>query len=145
MGIVVFPSQTPTPTASPTPTHTPTPTLTPTPTPTPTITPTPTPSATPTPLPISDFEAYFDEYSKTYGIDKQVLKKIAYCESGGNPGASSGPYGGMFQFTESTWIATRTKMGLDPNPNLRFGAKESIETAAYKLASGGERAWRNCL
>ncbi len=103
------------------------------------------PTHTPTPMPPSDFENYFDQYSNQYGVDKELLKKIAYCESGGNPGAHSGPYGGMFQFSESTWIATRSDMGADTNVNLRFGAKESIETAAFKISKGGEKAWLNCI
>lgn len=134
-------------TPSPTPTNTPTPTLTPTPTntPSPTPTATPTPTNTPKPLPQSDFESMFDQYSSQYGIDKNKLKKIAYCESGGNPGASNGEYGGMFQFSVATWQGTRAQMGLDTNPDLRFGAKESIETAAFKISHGGESAWAGCL
>jgi len=95
-------------------------------------------------MPTSAFESYFDEYSKQYGVDKEVMKKIAYCESGGHPGAANGEYGGMFQYSVSTWEATRRQMGADPNPDLRFGAKEAIETTAFKLSRGGERAWINC-
>lgn len=144
MGIVVIPSHTPTPTSTPSPTLTPTPTFTPTPTLTPTNTPTPTPTNTPTPMPTSAFEQYFDQYSAQYGVDKEVLKKIAYCESGAHPGANNGEYGGMFQYSVTTWEETRRLMGADPNPDLRFGAKESIETTAFKLSRGGDRAWANC-
>lgn len=121
------------------------PTSTPTPTPTPTHTPIPTPTNSPTPMPASAYEEYFDEYSKKYGVDKDVIKKIAYCESGGNPGATNGEYGGMFQYAVSTWEATRREMGADPNPDLRFGARESIETTAFKLSRAGNGAWKNCL
>jgi len=145
LGVVIIPSSTPTPTNTPTPTLTPTPTNTPTPIPTQTPTPTSTPTYTPTPLPTSAFEGYFDQYSSQYQIDKELLKKIAYCESGGHPGANSGPYGGMFQFSKSTWIATRSNMGVDTNTDLRYGAKESIETAAFKLSQGGEKAWPHCI
>jgi len=72
------------------------------------------------------------------------MKKIAYCESGGHPGASNGLYGGMFQYTVSTWQATRAQMGADTNPDLRFGAREAIETTAFKLSRGGDGAWANC-
>jgi hypothetical protein len=51
----------------------------------------------------------------------------------------------MYQFTSETWAATRRQMGADPNPDLRFGAKEAIETAAFKIANKGESAWANCL
>lgn len=140
-----IPTPTLTITPSPTPTNTPTPTATPTPTNTPTPTATPTPTNTPTPIPPSEFESMFDQYSNQYGIDKNKLKKIAFCESGGNSGANNGIYGGMFQFSAETWQGTRSQMGLDTNPDLRFGAKESIETAAFKISRGGEGAWKNCL
>ncbi len=140
-----IPTPTFTITPSPTPTSTPTPTLTPTPTNTPTPTATPTPTNTPTPLPASDFEALFDQFSSQYGVDKDKLKRIAYCESGGHPGANNGEYGGMFQFSIGTWQGTRSQMGMDTNPDLRFGARESIETAAFKISRGGENAWSGCL
>ncbi len=144
LGVVVIPSLTPTPTSMPTPTLTPTPTNTPTPTIPPTPTFTPIPTLTPTPMPATDFEGYFDQYSAQYGVDKDQLKKIAYCESGGGTGARNGDYGGMFQFSAQTWQNTRSQMGADTNPDLRFGAKEAIETAAFKIARGGINAWRNC-
>lgn len=138
---------------SPTPTMTPLPTATPTPTPSPTNTPTPTPlpTATPSPLPTptsmpqSSYESDFDSASSLYNVNKDKLKKIAMCESGINPAAVNGPYGGMFQFTSETWVSTRRQMGRDENPELRFNAKESIDTAAYKISIGGENAWANCL
>ena len=96
-------------------------------------------------MPITSFESYFDQYSSQYDVDKDLLKKIAYCESGMSTGAANGEYGGMYQFTVENWQVTRQEMGADPNPDLRFGAKEAIETAAYKLARQGEKAWKNCL
>lgn len=143
--IPFFPTPTPTVTPTPSPTQTPTPTLTPTPTATPTPTLTPTPTSTPTPLPPSEHEAYFDQYSSHYGVDKNQLKKIAMCESGINAGAANEDYGGMYQFTTDTWVNTRAQMGMDTNPNLRFGARESIETAAFKISRNGSNAWVNCL
>src|SRR3989338_3418542 len=126
---------------------TPSPTVTPTPSPTQTLTPTltPTPTSTPTPLPPSSYDTDFDQYSSQYGVDKNQLKKIALCESGMNPSSANGDYGGMYQFATKTWINTRSQMGLDTNPSLRFGAKESIETAAFKISRNGAKAWVNCL
>jgi soluble lytic murein transglycosylase-like protein len=128
------------------------PTLTPTPTATPTPTNTPTPKPRPTAKPVvalppSEYEAYFDQYSAQYGVSKDLLKHIAKCESGINPGSRSanGLYGGMFQFLASTWSSTRTEMGLDPNPELRFNAEEAIRTAAYKISKNGAGAWAGCL
>lgn len=143
-------SVTPNPTIIPTVSSSPippTPTITPSPTPTltPTQTPTPTPTSTPTPMPATSYESYFDEYSNKYGVSKDLLKKIAFCESGANPAAVNGEYAGMYQFTSETWSATRKEMGADPNPDLRFGAKEAIETASFKISRGGQNAWANCL
>ncbi|HLL61034.1 MAG TPA: transglycosylase family protein [Candidatus Nitrosocosmicus sp.] len=125
------------------------PTLTPTPIPTKIVVPTTAPSVISTPivqqLSAGEYESYFNQYSSQYGVDSNLLKKIAKCESGINPGAVNGIYGGMFQFAPQTWIGTRNQMGLDPNPDLRFGAREAIETAAFKISKGGASAWAACL
>jgi hypothetical protein len=141
------PTLTPTATPTPTPTNTPTPTPTNTPTPKPTMTPTKTPTPTPKPPPPAPdyLNSLFDKYSSDFKVDSNILRKIANCESHYNPGAASGDYGGMFQYMKDTWINTRTQMGLDTNPDLRFNAEESIRTTAFKIANGGLSAWRGCL
>lgn len=166
------PTPTETPTPEPTPTNTPKPTRTPTPKPTITPTATSTIIVTPTPRPSptasagaatsspvatitttvslilapSWMEGWFTQYANEYHTDANLLKKIADCESSFGPGAQSknGDYGGMFQFTIGTWQSNRMAMGLDPNPSLRFGAQESIQTAAYLLAHTGPGAWPVC-
>jgi hypothetical protein len=50
----------------------------------------------------------------------------------------------MFQFLASTWSANRNSMGLDPNPELRFDAQESIKTTAFKISRDGVGAWPVC-
>lgn len=122
------------------------PTTTPETTPAPTEMPTPT--ATPLPQPAvaapADLDPLFDKYASEYGIDKEDLKRIAKCEAGFNPNADTGRYAGMYQFMAETWISTRNAMGLDPNPELRKNAEESIKTAAFKIRNGGRGAWPNC-
>lgn len=86
----------------------------------------------------------FEVWANAFGVDVNLLKGIAKCESHHNPGAANGPYGGMFQFSTSTWESTRNSMAHDPNPDLRFDPEEAIKTAAFKIASGGIRAWANC-
>ena len=140
---IITPTVTPIPTFTPMPTPTATPTLTLTPTPLPTNTPTPFP--TNTPVPAGNYESYFEQYSNQYGADKDLLKRIAICESGINPSATNGIYGGIFQFASQTWVTTRNEMGLDSNQDLRFNAEESIKTAAFKISRGGVNAWRGCL
>jgi len=91
-----------------------------------------------------DIHSAFKEYSQKYGVDEGLLKKIAECESGFNPEAVNGPYAGMFQFTSSSWISTRTEMGLNADPDLRFNGSESIRTAAFKISKYGTSAWPVC-
>ena len=121
-------------------TETPIPTTTRTPTATPTITATPKP----TQVSIPELEPLFTVYSDNYSVDKELLKRIARCESGFNSQAINGPYVGLFQFSSSAWITTRTFMNKDPNPVLRLNAEESIKTAAFLLSINGAAAWPNC-
>ncbi len=92
----------------------------------------------------ADLDPLFTKYSQEYGVSKDLLVKIAACESGFNPGAQNGPYGGMFQFLASTWVSNRKAMGLDPNPNLRYNSEEAIRTAAFKISRDGAGAWPVC-
>lgn len=132
------------PTNAPTPTATPSPSPTATPTPTSLPTPTPTPTQIPSPTSVTDLETLFTKYSSLYSISKDLLEKIAQCESGKNPKATYLSYLGMFQFGPDTWSSIRTQMNLDPNPDLRTNAEEAIKTAAYKISIGGQSAWPNC-
>lgn len=115
---------------------------------TPVPTRTPTPSLTPTPtmkiVTSSQFEEWFEKYSSSQSINKEILKKIAVCESGLNPRATNGIYGGLYQFSESSWRTARRQMNQDQNPELRFDAEEAIETATFRLATNGLAAWPNC-
>jgi hypothetical protein len=140
-----IPTATPTPDPTATPTPLP-PTETPTPTPTSTPTPSPTPQATQTQPSPADLESLFARFSDEYKVDKDLLKKIAACESGFNASShnTAHDYGGMYQFASSTWMTVRGRMGADSNTSLRFSAEESIRTAAYHIANGGRGAWPNC-
>lgn len=120
-----------------------------TPIPTPTATPTITPTPTVTPKSIirissHELDQLFEKYSQEYGVDKNLLSKIARCESGFNSQSINGPYAGMFQFTASAWSKARTEMGLSANPELRMNAEESIKTAAYKISKYGTSSWPAC-
>lgn len=92
----------------------------------------------------ADSDKLITKYAAAYGVDDQLMMRIAKCESGFNTAASNGPYGGMYQFHSQTWISNRTAMGLNPDPNLRFNAEEAIRTAAYKIARDGAGAWPVC-
>lgn len=91
-----------------------------------------------------DLDGLFTKYSSEFGVDKNLLTKIADCESHFHQSSVNGDYAGMFQFSSGTWIGTRSQMGLDTNSDLRFSAEESIRTAAFKISRGGVSAWANC-
>lgn len=112
----------------------------PTPTPKPTYTPTPSPKI----LSTSNIEEFFIRYANQYSISRDLLKKIAVCESRLNARATNGIYGGMFQFSSNSWITMRRMMNLPDHPDLRFDPEEAIKTASFKLSIGGVGAWPNC-
>jgi hypothetical protein len=92
----------------------------------------------------SDLDHWFNQYGSEYGIDVVSLKSIAKCESGLNPNAINGIYGGLFQFSGSTWTSNRNAMGLDSDIGLRFNPEEAIRTAAFKIGRDGMGAWPVC-
>jgi hypothetical protein len=111
----------------------------PTPSPSPTTTPTPsTPSST------NDLNILFSKYSAEYAVSQDILIKIAVCESKLNPNAQNGPYGGLYQFTPSSWNRVRIQMNADPNPDLRYNPEEAIKTAAFEISRHGTTIWPNC-
>lgn len=130
------------PVATPSATTTLAPTRIPNPTPTPSVTLTPTP--TPIPVTADHLDGWFTAYSNLYSVDRQLLSHIAVCESQLNPNAVNGVYAGLYQFSGATWKSTRNAMNLDPNPQLRYNAEESIHTAAFKLSTSGPASWPNC-
>lgn len=135
------------PTVIPTliPTLTPSPTATPTPSPSPTPTLIPTPTSIPMPKYTSaEINGFIDRFAGQYGVDPNVLRHIAVCESGFNSQAVNGPNAGLYQFTKNSWITNRKLIGEDPNPDLRFDAEEAVQTTAYLLSLGKYYMWPNC-
>lgn len=141
---------TPTPTPTPTPSPSPTPTEKPTPKPTKKPTPTPTPSPSPTPKPLppvssEEINGFIERFAAQYGVDPNVLRHIAVCESGFNPLAYNVGYAGLYQFEPITWAKFRRPIGEETNPDLRFNAEEAVQTAAYALSVGRGDIWPNCM
>ena len=70
-----------------------------------------------------------------------VLRRIAACESGGNPTAVSadGRYRGKYQFSRATW----RHMGGSGDP-ARASEAEQDRRAARLLAQAGTSPWPNC-
>lgn len=120
-----------------------TPTLTHTPTPTP-VPPTPTRIPTPVIVVSANLDDLFTKYSNEYSVDKELLKRIAKCESGLNPNSSTSRYAGLYQFSEGLWVSTRTLMGHNSDSNLRFSPQEAIRTAAFMISQNHLGIWPNC-
>jgi soluble lytic murein transglycosylase-like protein len=89
-------------------------------------------------------EPIIEKYAKQYHVSKEVMIKIAKCESNFRPEAVNGPYGGMYQFVTGTWVSNRNAMGENPDPGLRFDAEEAIKTTAFKISRDGTGAWPVC-
>lgn len=129
----------------------PSPTISPTATSTPTPTVTPTPSPSPTPLPAvqsyssEQIHGFIGSFAGQYGVDANVLRHIAVCESGFNTNAINGPYAGLYQFSVSAWRNYRDEIGEDTDPDLRFNAEESVQTAAFILSTNRAYIWPNCI
>ena len=90
-------------------------------------------------------EAWTEQYGNEYGVSPQTLRYMARCESTFNPKAVSGPYGGMFQYSASSWSSNRKVMGEDSNPILRFDAQAAIKTTAFIVSIRGGGMWPNCF
>lgn len=93
-------------------------------------------------------DAQLDEWltnaANHYSVDRERLRTIAICESGLQVNAVNGPYVGLYQFSPDTWRSVRSRMGMDPDVNLRMNAEESIRTAAFAISTDGLTAWHNC-
>ena len=109
--------------------------------------PTKRPTLKPTPTAESAEVVYglVERFASQYGVDPDVLRYMALCESGFRSNAVNGPYVGLFQFGSVTWTNMRKEMGEESNPDLRFSAEESVQTAAYALSKGKEKIWPNCM
>lgn len=124
---------------------------TPSPSPTPKPTPRPTPKATegkakPQPKYTSEqIYGFTNEFGRKYGIDPNVIRHIGQCESGFNPAAKNNIYAGIFQFDAATWKSFRKMMNRSADPDLRYDAKEAVETVAYMLSIHRGALWPNCF
>ena len=126
-------------------------------TPSPSIAPTDTPIASPkptakaekTPVPQPTFSSqqineFIDRFAGQYGVDPNVIRHIALCESGFRPNAKNYIYTGLFQFSPVTWQNIRKEMGEDTNIDLRANAEEAVQTTTYAVSKGKRGIWPNC-
>jgi hypothetical protein len=144
LSIEPSPTSTPVETPEPTPIPTPTPTNSPKPTVTPTVKSTPTPVPQPV-FSSQEINGFVDRFASQYGVNADVLRHVALCESGFNPLAMNLGYAGLYQFGSTTWKNIRNSFGEDPNPDLRLNAEEAVQTAAYAISIGKGGLWPNCM
>ncbi|MEJ2441741.1 MAG: transglycosylase SLT domain-containing protein, partial [Patescibacteria group bacterium] len=91
-----------------------------------------------------EIHGFIERFAGQYGVDPNVLRHLAVCESGFNPLAVKLNYVGLFQFSPNTWIKYRQLMGEDIDISLRANAEEAVQTAAYVLSLGQTYIWPNC-
>jgi len=115
------------------------------PTTTPTVTKTPTPTPKPLPATSQEINGFIERFSAQYGIDPNVIRYIAICESGFNSNAQNGSYKGLFQFKEITWKNIRKEMNEDTRFDLVFSPEEAVQTATYAYSKGKTSIWPNCV
>lgn len=132
------------PSPSPSPSPPPSPSSSPSPKPTPIPSPSPIPSPPP-PVSTEQINDFIEQFAGQHGVDPNVLRHIAVCESGFNPLAENLAYAGLYQFTPSAWKKYRGLLGEDTDPDLRFNAEEAIQTAAYVLSINQAYIWPNCV
>ncbi|PIS09704.1 hypothetical protein COT75_00755 [Candidatus Beckwithbacteria bacterium CG10_big_fil_rev_8_21_14_0_10_34_10] len=144
-GIEISYNQLPNPSVLIPPSPSPSPSPIPTPKPSPSPLPSPSPSPEPKIYPTSqELDSSFAKYATEYRLDLNILRQLASCESGFNTYAVNNPYAGLYQFNSTSWINTRKRMGLNPDPDLRFNWEESIKTAAFKISQDGLGSWPSC-
>lgn len=136
----------PTLTSEPNPTNTPTakPTAKPTITPVPFVSPKLLAEAEQPTSSSQQINEFIDRFAGQYGVDPNVIRHMALCESGFRPNAKNYIYRGLFQFGPITWQNIRKEMGEDTNIDLRANAEEAVQTTAYALSKGKTGLWPNC-
>lgn len=75
--------------------------------------------------------------------NKKWAKRVAACESGGNPNAigGGGLYRGAFQFMRSTWKTSPRSPGGDP---VDYSYKTQAFVAVRLKARSGSSPWPSC-
>jgi len=91
---------------------------------------------------MNDIIRMIEFWSDQYGVDEQLSKKIAFCESGFNNvcnykfGCTGGM--GIFQIVRSTFDETRERMGLAPSDPMNV--RDNIQAGIWLISQG--ELWR---
>jgi soluble lytic murein transglycosylase-like protein len=94
-------------------------------------------------VPLSPVE-YADKYTKYYGVDPTIFKKVMFCESSNNPKAfnKNDPNGGSFgvmQFQIATFYSYANKLKIE-KPDIH-NVEQQIKVASYMFSIGQMRQW----
>lgn len=76
------------------------------------------------------------------GVIPPVWRRVAQCESGGNPRDTAGMFDGMYQFLPSTWLADGG--GRYAQHAYDATRAEQLVIARVALKSGGPQQWPVC-
>ena len=87
-----------------------------------------------------DVRTLIIEAARRWGVDENVLLRIAWCESRFDP-LARGPAGlaGVFQFAPITWAWVAEKAGF-PGASP-YDARANVEAAAWLYKAEGPRHW----
>lgn len=106
---------------------------------------TPAPTFIPRPnVSSQEINGFIERFAAQYGVDPNILRHIAVCESGFNPNAINRSYAGLYQFSASSWRKYRAEMGENTDSQLRLSAEEAVQTSAFILSTKRSYIWPNC-
>lgn len=80
--------------------------------------------------------------ARRYGLDAERMRRIAFCESKYQPGATSrGGHRGIFQFDAQTWQGRAPLAGVSPDFAVAYDAGANVAVAAATMARGEWSRW----
>ena len=84
-----------------------------------------------------------DKWAGYYGVDKDLAVRIAEAESSLNCKVKNkdSSAGGLFQFTNSTFLYAQKRLGKPQDLSKKFDCDESAELGVYLLSKGELHHW----
>ena len=84
-----------------------------------------------------------EKWAHYYRVDKKLAVRIAHAESGLNCKVQNknSSAGGLFQFTNSTFLNTQKKLGKPQDVSKKFDCDENAELGIYLLSKGEFHHW----
>lgn len=90
-----------------------------------------------------DLVEYIGQRAVSYGLDPEMAKAVAYCESNYIPTAQNptSSAGGIYQFLNGTWEYVNVKRGVDYSLEDKYDPIKSIENAMWLAKHEGWTHW----